>query len=182
MKAERRRKSKSQYKTVPVEILFEEYFGRKSVVSLKEIKLCKTYDVFISHATEDKQFVRRLAEKLRRRGLRVWFDETNIKLGDSVRQKIDEGLTASRFVVFVLSRNFFRKKWTVDELDGALAGEQRGRKRILPILHGMTYEHLVKLSPIIAGRLAVVSGKGLEYIASQIREVVCGARGGEKLG
>jgi hypothetical protein len=54
------------------------------------------YDVFISHANEDKEtFVRSLAIELDRLGLKVWYDETAIDLGDSLRRKIDEGLAAS---------------------------------------------------------------------------------------
>ena len=48
------------------------------------------FDIFISHASEDKDdLVRPLAEQLRPRGLRVWFDETELKLGDSLRRSID---------------------------------------------------------------------------------------------
>jgi hypothetical protein len=56
------------------------------------------YDVFISHATEDKdEIVRRLASELVLVGLRVWYDEFELRLGDSLRRKIDAGLARSRF-------------------------------------------------------------------------------------
>lgn len=62
------------------------------------------FDVFISHASEDKaEIARPLAESLARAGLRVWLDEFELQLGDSLREKIDQGLSLSRFGVVVLS-------------------------------------------------------------------------------
>lgn len=82
------------------------------------------YDVFISHATEDKEeIVRPLATALVVRGLRVWYDEFELRIGDSLRRKIDAGLANSRFGVVVLSPNFFAKNWP----QGLLCqGEARG--------------------------------------------------------
>lgn len=72
----------------------------------------RQYDVFVSHATEDKdELVRPLAHGLQRRGLVVWYDEFELRLGDSLRRKIDLGLAASRFGVVVLSPAFFAKNW-----------------------------------------------------------------------
>lgn len=78
---------------------------RRSVQNVQqELGAEPEYDVFISHATEDKtEVVRPLAEVLRRLGLRVWYDEYELKLGDSLRRKIDHGLVTSRFGVVVLS-------------------------------------------------------------------------------
>jgi hypothetical protein len=70
----------------------------------------REYDVFISHASEDKdEVVRPLANALKAGGLNVWFDEFELKIGDSLRRKIDKGLANSRFGVVVLSRPFFGK-------------------------------------------------------------------------
>ena len=70
----------------------------------------REYDVFISHATEDKDsVVRPLAHALRDGGLSVWYDEFELRIGDSLRRKIDTGLAKSRFGVVVLSRSFFGK-------------------------------------------------------------------------
>ena len=72
----------------------------------------KEYDVFISHAGEDKaDVVRPLAEALRERGLAVWYDEFELRIGDSLRRKIDQGIRSSRFGVVVLSPSFFGKGW-----------------------------------------------------------------------
>lgn len=67
------------------------------------------YDVFISHASEDKdEVVRPLATALKNLGLRVWYDEFELKIGDSLRRKIDQGLSRSRFGVVVISRDFIK--------------------------------------------------------------------------
>ena len=65
------------------------------------------WDVFISHAFEDKEYVRELATALRRKGLRVWFDECELKTGDGLTRTIDHGLSESRYGVVVLSPDFF---------------------------------------------------------------------------
>lgn len=71
------------------------------------------FDVFISHATEDKDdFVRPLALELARLGYSVWFDEFSLELGDSLRRSLDNGLSNARFGVVVLSPSFFAKNWT----------------------------------------------------------------------
>jgi hypothetical protein len=71
----------------------------------------KTWDIFISHASEDKPFTDRLHEELKKSGVRVWYDKSVLVMGDSLRKKIDEGLAGSRFGVVVLSQAFFSKQW-----------------------------------------------------------------------
>jgi hypothetical protein len=95
------------------------------------------WDVFISHAKEDQDFVRPLAGNLRDRGLKVWFDEFTLVVGDSLRRSIDRGLAHSRFGVVVISPNFLRKEWPQKELDGLVAREVNGIKVILPVWHNI---------------------------------------------
>ena len=79
----------------------------------------ETHDVFISHASEDKEeIVRPLATSLSHHGLDVWYDEFVLGIGDSLRQKIDYGLANSRVGLVVLSPSFIAKGWTNYELDG----------------------------------------------------------------
>ena len=67
------------------------------------------YDVFICHASEDKEpFVDNLVNQLSK-SLKVWYDDYEIKLGGSLRRSIDNGLAKSRYGVVVLSKNFFEK-------------------------------------------------------------------------
>jgi hypothetical protein len=106
------------------------------------------WDVFISHAGEDKDSVARpLAELLRIQGARVWFDEHTLTLGDSLRQKIDHGLAGSRYGVVILSPSFLAKRWPGLELDGLLAREVNGQKVILPVWHELKEDMLAVASP-----------------------------------
>ena len=69
------------------------------------------YDAFLSHSSKDKAVVRNLAERLRTDGLRIWFDEWEIKPGDSIPAKVDEGLERSRVLLFCMSENAFGSEW-----------------------------------------------------------------------
>ena len=127
------------------------------------------YDFFISHASEDKDAIARpLAEQLRENGYAVWFDEYELTLGDSLRRSIEKGLALSRFGIVVLSDAFFSKEWPQKELDGLDALERDGRKVILPIWHGVESEYVSRFSPILAGRLAIETSKGLDQVVSAI--------------
>ena len=69
------------------------------------------FDVFFSHSAKDKAVVRSIAKRLRADGLRVWFDEWEIKPGDSIPSKIEEGLERSRVLVLCMSANAFGSEW-----------------------------------------------------------------------
>ena len=71
-----------------------------------------TFDVFISYSSKDKAVVRALANRLRSDGLKVWFDEWEIKPGDSLPSKIEEGLEHSRVLVLCMSANAFGSDWS----------------------------------------------------------------------
>jgi len=114
------------------------------------------YDVFISHASEDKQtFVEPLANALAKAGLKVWYDKFALAWGDTLRATIDRGLKSCRYGIVVLSPAFLkRKRWTEHELDGLFAREQSGEKVVLPIWHNIKREDLVEYGPSFADRLA----------------------------
>ena len=132
------------------------------------------WDVFISHASEDKDSIARpLAKELEAQGLSVWFDEMTLKLGDSLRASIAKGLTDSRYGIIILSPNFFEKSWTQYELDGLVAREMSyGDKTILPIWHEVDQKDIMRFSPSLANKLAVSTDKGLDVVVKQILDVV----------
>src|SRR5207253_6486335 len=114
----------------------------------------KRWDVFISHASEDKTEVAvPLADALRRGGVKVWLDRQELRIGDSLREKIDEGLSESRFGIVILSPHFFQKGWPKRELNGLMALEEGGQKVILPVWHTMTKDQVAQYSPILADKL-----------------------------
>jgi Leucine-rich repeat (LRR) protein len=133
----------------------------------------KKWDVFISHASEDKDaVVIPLAAALRRAGLRVWLDKHTIQLGDSIREQIDEGLAESRFGVVIVSENFLNKEWPKRELNGLMALEDEGRHVILPVWHEISKKRVAQFSPILADRLAANTKDGFGVVVSQIVQVV----------
>lgn len=128
------------------------------------------YDAFISHATEDKDdFVRPLADILKEYGFRIWYDEFELEVGDSLRESIDKGLVSSRYGIVVLSPKFLDKSWTKYELNSLVAKEVEGQKVILPIWHKVTKEQILKYSPMLADKLALSSeNMTLEEIAKKL--------------
>jgi hypothetical protein len=134
----------------------------------------REFDLFLSHASEDKAFTRPLAEALAQRGLHVWFDETAIRIGDSLRESIDRGLTRSRFGVVVFSHSFFAKKWTNYELNGLVTREVQGRKVILPVWHPLlSLEDLAGYSPSLADKKGLsASALTIEQIADELAALV----------
>ena len=144
----------------------------QSAPSARVIPENAEYDVFISHASEDKDsFVREFAEVLRERGLKVWYDEHSLKWGDSLWQEINKGLANSRYGVVVLSVHFFAKKWPQTELDGLMAKEIEGTGRVLPIWHNISKDQVLSVSPVLGNKLALnTSVLTLGEIADQLCE------------
>lgn len=136
----------------------------------------KEHDVFISHASEDKaDFVRPLAHALVDRGLSVWYDEFELRVGSSLRRSIDQGLADSRFGVVVLSESFFKKGWANYELDGLVTREinQNRAQMILPIWHRVTKDEVTSYSPSLADKLALrTADSTVDEIAVEIAGVI----------
>jgi hypothetical protein len=147
--------------------------GPDNPPTISEAQKNKSWDVFISHASEDKDlFVKPLANALQSRGLRVWYDEFELKLGDSLRQSIDRGLRDARFGIVVLSHAFFKKDWPQKELDGLTAREVDGRRVILPIWHNLSKEDVLAYSPMLADRVASLSSKGIEAVVRDVLNAI----------
>ncbi|MGI2211544.1 DUF1883 domain-containing protein [Shewanella oncorhynchi] len=134
----------------------------------------ETHDVFISHASEDKDdFVRPLADALIVQGLNVWYDEMTLRIGDSLRQKIDKGLANSKVGLVVLSPSFIKKGWTNYELDGIVTRTVSGEQVLLPIWHNITKQQIVDFSPSIADKVArSTATHTIEEIAIEIAELI----------
>jgi hypothetical protein len=116
------------------------------------------YDAFISHASEDKEkVVKPLASALTRMDYRIWYDEFELRVGDSLRQSIDKGLVNSRFGIVVLSPAFFAKNWPQYELNGLTVREMDGHKVILPIWHNVGRDDVLAYSPTLADKIALAT-------------------------
>jgi len=134
----------------------------------------KKWDVFISHSSEDKDtVVRELANLLKRLGLKVWYDEFTLKVGDSLTQKIDEGLIDSNFGIIIISNAFLNKKWTDYEYRSLLSKEDNFKKVILPIWHNITQDEIKDFSLYLADKFALDTKKNsIQEIAKKLLEII----------
>ena len=129
-------------------------------------------DTFICHANEDKASIARpLRDALKKMGINAWLDESEVQIGDSIRNKIDEGLSNCRSATVILSRIFFEKYWTQYEIEGIFQRQVRREILLLPIRHGITIEEIRNHSPSLAGIASLNSSEEtVEQIARKIAE------------
>lgn len=131
------------------------------------------FDVFLSHAHEDKRSVAvPLKQALEARGVKVWIDEQELKVGDSLLEAIDRGLNSSRYGVVILSPDFFRKKWTRKELAGLVAKARVNERVIPPVWHNMSIEEVRQVSPILSDTVAASTEDGIEQVATKIHQAI----------
>ncbi len=127
------------------------------------------HDLFISHASEDKRdLVRPLADALRQANYLLWYDEFELKLGDSLIEKIDYGLANSHGGVIVLSPAFLSKKWPKRELTGLATRHIHQGTRLVPIWHNVDLDDVMAFSPPLADLKAISSTQGIEEIVRAI--------------
>lgn len=132
------------------------------------------YDCFISHASEDKKvLVERLAHSLQHLGVTVWYDDFELTVGDSLTRKIDRGLSTSKYGLIVLSKAFISKPWPEYELRGLSAREIGSDKVILPIWYKITRDDILRFSPPLADKLAIVTnGRNIGKVVSEVLRVI----------
>src|SRR5260221_8687396 len=134
----------------------------------------KRWDVFISHASEDKHdFVRPLVAALAQLGVDIWFDEFELQIGDSISRSIDLGLAKSNYGLVILSPSFLKKAWPDYELRGLISRDLGNEKVILPIWHGVTRQQILDFSPSLADKLAIITSEmSASDIAIRILKVI----------
>lgn len=92
--------------------------------------------VFLSHNIADKPFVEKLASDLKRVGVNVWFDKWEIKVGESLTWKIEQGIRENEYLAIVLSPEAIKSEWVKSELGAAWAKQMKQKKVvILPVLY-----------------------------------------------
>jgi len=131
------------------------------------VDMSKRYDFFISHASEDKESIARpLCDALIKRGAKVWFDEREMTIGDSLRKKIEQGLSQSRYGIVIISKIYMQKFWTEKELNGLFSKWASGDdKVILPIWHHVSKDEVLKYSPILAD---IIAFKSSDYTLDEL--------------
>lgn len=95
----------------------------------------KKPSVFLSYCRQDKRFARKLSSDLELFGVKVWIDEVEIKIGDSLIEKIRQGIDQVDYFAVVLSPSSVNSEWVKKEVDIATNQEIEGRKvKVLPLL------------------------------------------------
>lgn len=146
----------------------------KKDIKNKIISVDNEYDLFISHASEDKEsVVQPLVNELKELGIKVWYDKFTLRVGDSLREKIDEGLQKSRYGTIIISTSFIQKNWTEYEFNSMITKEMNGHKMILPIWHKITKDEVISFSLALADRVALnTSTNSIKEIAEQLADVI----------
>jgi len=128
------------------------------------------YDVFICHASEDKEaFVDPFNAELESKGITAFYDKISIAWGESVVRKINEGLAHSKVGVIVISDDFMKKEWPNTEIDTLINLMINDKKRLLPILHNISYESMAQKYPLIASLSCRDSSK--KTISEMVSEI-----------
>ena len=152
----------------------QEQRRQSTVFPLLRVNKDEAFDVFISHASEDKaSFVDNLVKSLQENGVKVWCDKLNIGWGQSLRTSIEIGLQRSKYAIVVLSPNYFRKFWTNQELNGLFVKETEVGQCILPIWYNITYNQIREYSLILADRLALDSSiNSIDEIVTNVKNLL----------
>lgn len=131
------------------------------------------WDVFISYASENRQAVAEpIAKFLDGVGLDVWYDQTALEVGDSLREKLNEGLSRCRYGLVILSPEFFKKYHTKRELSALTQRETDEGKVILPVWYDVTVDDVREHSLALADRIAAKWDEGCPSVMVKILRVV----------
>jgi hypothetical protein len=130
-------------------------------------------DIFLCHAWDDRQgAAKELHDLLESNGVRVWFSEKDVGLGVPLLRAIDKGLANSKVGIVLVTPALLRrlpKEGIADkELSALLAGD-----RLIPVLHGTTYEALRDVSPLLASRSGLsIAEDTMKEVAAKLAELV----------
>jgi hypothetical protein len=130
-------------------------------------------DVFLCHAWDDRQgSAKELHDLLEEAGVRVWFSEKDLGLGVPMMRAIDKGLVNSRVGIVLVTPAMLRRLPAEGVADKELSALLR-RERLVPVVHGTTYEELEQVSILLASRAGLnTAEESLAEIAKKIAELV----------
>lgn len=167
-------------KSNPKKIFYESsvsYLERSlelSKIAQKEFQNNKRRDVFICHSSDDKKdIVYPLCKSLKRFHITFWLDEAEIKWGDSVVEKVNEGLKNSDYVLVILTKSFIEKKWVFRELNSSLNIEaSTGKIKVLPLIAGNdeVKNKILEELPILNDKVFLEWNQGADEVALKLSE------------
>ena len=130
-------------------------------------------DVFLCHAWDDRQgSAKELHDLLEARGVRVWFSEKDLGLGVPMMRAIDKGLVNSRVGIVLVTPAMLRRLPAEGIADKELSALLR-RERLVPVVHGTTYEELEQVSLLLASRAGLSTAEeSMAEVAAKIAELV----------
>jgi hypothetical protein len=128
------------------------------------------WDFFICHVREDKETAQSLADALNSKGLKVWYADYCVKLGDHLPATVDYGLSRSRMGIVILSPEFLQQSWAQQELNDLAMREVNGKKVILPVWHKISFRDVFEFSPVLADVVAISTSKGLDYAVQRLMD------------
>ncbi len=119
-------------------------------------------DVFISHSSRDGEFSHQLATDLKAAGLRVWLDQWELRPGDSIAAAVEQAIGQSRYLLLVMSPDYFQSAWTMQEWRSALASELDGKGiKAIPLLY-----RDCDVPPLLAQKLFIDFREPDNYVVS----------------
>jgi hypothetical protein len=127
---------------------------------------------FLSHTGDprDVEVADELYAELTARGLDVWYEGAELQLGESLMRQIDRGIARSKCGVILITAAFLKGRfWTEQELSALV----RSRRRVIPILDGVSYDELAKYSPLLTDRVGLnTESYGRGEIADEIARTI----------
>ena len=131
------------FDTIKENIINNTYIKAKNNVS---------YDLFLSYSANDrKAIIEPLYYELKDEGFRPWFDIKEIRWGDSIVQRMQDGISNTKIIIFFISKSYLKKPWTLKELRSIVAMQQISDSQIIfPILLGITEKELIQSVPFLA--------------------------------
>lgn len=144
---------------------------RNGVESLAKLPALR--DVFLCHAWDDRQgAAKELHDLLESRGVRVWFSEKDVGLGVPLLRAIDKGLANSRVGIVLVTPALLRRLPAEGIADKELSA-LLARERLVPVVHGTTYEALREVSPLLASRSGLSTAEdSMVNVAAKLSELV----------
>ena len=121
--------------------------------------------VFLSYASEDRELAKRIAEGFTKNSIDTWWDEWEIRAGDSIRQKIDEGLRDCTHFVVLLTPNSIDKPWVKTEIDAGFIQDVDDKAKFIPLRSNLPVEHL---SDLLRSRRSPELSDDLEWDIGQL--------------